>query len=508
MIYNTKRGGNGVSIFIGNGELHYQFGRRKNHLPPKGLASYFANDKDKKQLRFSSKVSDASSADSFDMYRMDVVLEGANKNALVVADSGQDYYENYHTAAVTATAHAYGRITYKDIYPHIDWALYIKDNKLEYDFIVRPGGDVKDIKIKYNGATDIAKGDKSIRIKTPMGEISETRLYAYEQSTGRAVAADFKLKGKTTGFSLPENNRRQRTAVVIDPTLVWGTYFGGDGYQQSSGVACDSGGNIYNTGYTFSANNVVSTGAYQTVLSGGEDAYLVKFAGDGSLLWATYFGGNNTDGGNAVCADQSGNVYIGGFTHSTDSVATAGAFQTVYGGNEDGFLAKFTASGSLLWATYVGGDSSDNVFSVVCDTASNVYIAGVTLSYNGIATAGAWQPSYGGGGNGFIAKFNNSGSRQWGTYFGGSGETGCAQIASDTHNYIYVTGGTGSTDGIATTGTWQGTFNGGIGDAYLAKLDLNGRLIWGTYYGGEGQDYGEGGIGRSSRQYFFMWRYT
>jgi hypothetical protein len=174
----------GLSIFIGNGSLHYQFSKPQNSYCGK-----FHNN-------ISSSCDEEGSV-QYDMYRMDVTLEGANPHAQVVAEERQNYYENYHTAYLNSgdsPVNSFGRITYKNIYPAIDFVLYIKDSHLEYDFVVNEGGNVSNIKISYNGATELQQQDGTITATTPLGKISEGRLYTYQAADNTVVASAFILQ--------------------------------------------------------------------------------------------------------------------------------------------------------------------------------------------------------------------------------------------------------------------------------------------------------------------------
>ena len=143
------------------------------------------------------------------------------------------------------------------------------------------------------------------------------------------------------------------------------------------------------------------------------------------------------------------------------------------------------------WGTYYGGTSNEIGYSCATDASGNIYLSGYTRSTSGIATTGAHQTTYGGGLNdAFLVKFNSSGVRQWGTYYGGTGNDFGWSCATDTSGNIYLSGQTPSTSGIATTGAYQTTFGGATEDAFLVKFNSSGVRQWGTYYGGTGQDYG------------------
>ena len=277
-------------------------------------------------------------------------------------------------------------------------------------------------------------------------------------------------------------------------TLSWATYYGG-GAENGLAVATDASGNVYIMGVTSSATGIATPGAYQTTLAGMNDAFLAKFSSSGSLLWATYFGGpGNEDyysSGKHVCVDASGNVYITGNTRSASGIATPGAFMTTYTGtstNGNAYLAKFTSSGSLLWATYYGGTGGDFANSVATDGSGNVFLSGYTFSATGIATPGAYMAAFAGTGgsiaaNAFLVKFNSSGARLWGTYYGGTGGDAAQNLAIDGAGDLYLSGGTGSTSGIVTPGAHLTTLL-GISVGFLAKFSNSGSLLWGTYYGG------------------------
>src|SRR4051812_34488311 len=135
------------------------------------------------------------------------------------------------------------------------------------------------------------------------------------------------------GFSSGQNYR------------LWASYYGGAGYDAAVNITTDASGNVYMTGQTANSTGLATAGAYQTTSGGAEDAFLVKFDGAGTRLWATYFGGPGADFGYGVKTDAAGNVYITGYTESTTGIATAGAYQTTYNNFNDAFIAKFSSSG-------------------------------------------------------------------------------------------------------------------------------------------------------------------
>ena len=292
------------------------------------------------------------------------------------------------------------------------------------------------------------------------------------------------------------------TITMAQNVRAWGTYYTGtgqvwpNGEDRGSSCITDAAGNVYMVGFTSSNSDIATAGAHQTVYAGGPivfgtggyDAFLVKFNSSGVRQWATYYGGSQDDMGISCAVDASGNVYMIGSTSSTSGIATAGAHETTI---NDGFLVKFNSSGVRQWGTYFEGNGN----ACTTDASGNIYIVGLTNSTSGIATAGAHQTVMSGSGDAFLVKFNSSGVKQWGTYFGGSYtlasgmETGLS-CATDALGNVYMTGHTPSTSDIATAGAHQTIYGGSSTDAFLVKFNSSGVIQWGTYYGGEGVDIG------------------
>ncbi len=216
--------------------------------------------------------------------------------------------------------------------------------------------------------------------------------------------------------------------------------------------------------------------------------------GQDNRIWSTYFGGAFTEACFDVANDQAGNAYIIGYTSSSSGI-TLNGYQNVFGGGtNDAFLAKFDPNGNLVWATYYGGPGDDLGESVHLDAVGNIYICGETTSTTQIAANG-FQNTGGGAAafDVFLVKFDPSGNRIWGTYYGTSQSLDFAKgIATDNLGNVYLCGQTNSVTGIAFGGD-QNTFGGGYsGDAFLVKFDASGNRIWATYFGGAGNDFGNG----------------
>lgn len=433
------------------------------------------------------------------MYRAEASLIGASSNVQPVYEVPLSYSERYIGKGADIVAHAYGRLVYPDIYPNIDWVLYsTSSGHLKYDFVVHPGGKVSDIKLQYSGATAITlQKDGSLSVSTPMGALGEQAPVSYTRE-GKAVGSRFIVNDNIISFDVDHYNG----TLIIDPELSWSTYYGGLSKDYADAVTVDPVGNTYISGYSLSADNIATTGAFQTTYEGaditnnGGDAFIAKFDCSGEPLWATYYGGEAAERAWNVVADDYGHIYIAGFTNllsglpSTDNLATPGSHQPNPGGSDgDLFLAKFDSTGNRIWATYYGGSGKENSVTLpaglALDNYGHVYLCGTTNSTASIATAGSYQSILSGSNDAFLVQFDTTGIRNWATYYGGSGNDRGETLICDTAGNVYMTGITTSSNNIATTGAHQTSFGGG-NDAFLVKFNSSGSRQWATYYGGSG----------------------
>lgn len=278
----------------------------------------------------------------------------------------------------------------------------------------------------------------------------------------------------------------------------WCTYYGGNGDEYGCAATIDATGNLFVAGYTDTGTSttIATPGAHQSFNAGGfYDGFLVKFNSAGVRQWGTYYGGSNDDHIRSCSINSAGDIYVSGLTDSPTStlIATAGSHQTIFSGSYDAFVAKFNANGVRQWGSYYGGIGDDRSYSCSADASGNIYLAGYTSTSTGsaIATSGSHQPSFGGGTyDAFLIKFNSSGIRQWGTYYGGIGEDYAEVCKTDATGDVVLSGTTDGNSGsaILTAGAYQITYGGGFRDAYLVKFNGNGARQWGTYYGGAGSD--------------------
>ena len=236
---------------------------------------------------------------------------------------------------------------------------------------------------------------------------------------------------------------------------------------------------------------------------------------DPVLAFSTYLGGSNNEAARGVAVDAAGNVYVAGYTTTSNLPVSRTAAQSAYGGQTmnlmtgDAFVAKYSAAGALVYLTYLGGSADDVASSIAVDAAGDAYVTGYTNSRDFPVTSSAPQTQYaGGGGNvvvplgdAFVVKLNPDGSKiLYATYFGGAADEIGTGIALDSTGAAYITGATQSFNLPVTAGVVQGRFRGAggqpdtdircapfyiAGDGFIAKLNPAGtQWVWVTYLGG------------------------
>lgn len=364
-------------------------------------------------------------------YRIDI--NWLNSNPVLIEKSGElPGFDNYYLPVCpngVTFVKSYSEITYKNLYNGVNLRYYNKNDQLKYDYIVSPNTDYKQIKLEIKGADKIFLNEKGeLIISTPLGKITEQAPVVLQGKN--YLDAQWKINGNIITFEI----------LGIDPNL------------------------------PFTIDPLVRT-------------------------WGTFYGGNGDDIGLFCQTDNFSNVYLTGYTgYLNTGIATTGAYQVLYGGgNSDAFLVKFNTNGVRLWGTYYGDVGTDEGHGLACDPMGNIYVVGWTdVSPNKIfASVGCYQSAFSGWSDGFLAKFNSSGVRIWGTFYGGSGfdeANSCCLDANGDIHFVGLTQGDANNFKIVTPGAYQTTFAGGNGDALYVKFDANGNRLYGTYYGGPGDE--------------------
>ena len=431
-------------------------------------------------------------AKSLSAYRMDMQLIGMNQDVRVVAEDETETAIRH--LGQDAVAGSFRKIRYENVYDRIDMVFYTNGSTVKYDFIVKPGGKISDIKLRYVGAESMhVNGSGELRVMNPLGELTEMEPVSFTQPIGGTMSAApdarlttrYELDGDIVTFRV--DGYVPGSTLVIDPNLQWSTFYGGSGDERATGVATDIAGNVFATGYTSSINFPTVSGT-QVTNAGNIDAFVMKINSAGNTVnWATYYGGGDSDFGARIALDQSGNVIVVGTTASTNFPITGNAHQSTKSNNQDAFVVKLNGNGVPIWSTYFGGNGTDQGKGISTDAAGNIFIAGQTASSNLAGTAGKFQSTFGGGTiDGFASKFSAAGVLSWTTYLGGGASDEAADIATATNGDLYVGGTTFSSNFPA--GGFQPNRPGNA-DGFLTRLDSAGAdTTWSTYFGGSDED--------------------
>jgi len=207
-----------------------------------------------------------------------------------------------------------------------------------------------------------------------------------------------------------------------------------------------------------------------------------------NMTYSTYFGGNEgLDQGRGITVSDDGSYYLTGRTESSD-FPTKNAYDSTYNGGSDAYITKFSLDNSLLWSTFFGGSDLEVPRDIAVASDGSCYIVGTTLSGN-FPTKKAYDSSYSGNDDVFLAKFSTNGVLLWSTYLGGSEWDFGYSIAVACDGSCYVIGETHSSD-FPIKDAFTNTFNGGYFDAFVTKFSSSGRLLWSSYLGGNENDAG------------------
>jgi hypothetical protein len=417
--------------------------------------------------------------------------------------AGQVRYYIGNNPAEWQDVRSYARVRYAQVLPGIDLVYYSTGQRqLEYDLVVAAGADPRRIATTFEGA-DRVEIDSAGGVVLGIGdaEIHQRPPFAYQTDGGgereRVASRYVRRAGGAIGVEVGHYDRTR--PLIIDPELVYSTYFGGTGQDFGIGIAYAGAGFTFVVGQTLSTNFPTTPAAFQKV-GAGSDAFVSKMSPNGNILaFSTYLGGSGSDYAWKVAVDGAGNVYVTGQTDSTNFPTTLGAYQTGFaGGQDDVFVTKLSSIGSLIYSTYLGGIGSDEAWGIAVDANGSAYVAGNTTSSTFPTTPGAFQTTRTGSVVApFLTKLTPNGSALaystfiWGPSGGVTPSTGAYDVAVDASGNAYVTGYTDSPTFPTTPGAFRTVFKGGLNDVFITKLNPSGgALVYSTYLGGSGSEFG------------------
>ena len=426
---------------------------------------------------------------------IEIVFKNINENVKV---KGRDmeiatfnYFKGNNPDNWKTNVVSYSKVIYENLYKNIDLIFTgLKGNKIEFQFIVKPKANVSDIAYEINcKECEIINKGKEILIKKEGREIlSIENLKAYQGAD--EIEISFKNKGNIITYEVGKYNKNE--ILIIDPdlsSLLASTYLGGSGNDDRSTSIFLGGGYIYVTGYTNSSNFPITAGVYDNIPNGGYDVFISRFSSLSTLLSSTFLGGSNDDYATSIRTDQAGNVFVVGYTNSSNFPTFAG-YDNSYNGGYDIFISKLSSSlSSLIASTYLGGTNNDYARSLFIDQSGNIFVSGYTNSSNFPVVSG-YDNTYNGGQDAFVSKLNNSlNSLVASTYLGGSSDDYATSLLIDQSGNVYVAGYTNSSDFPTTPGVYDNSYNGGY-DAFISRLNNSlSSLSASTYLGGSNNDY-------------------
>jgi hypothetical protein len=410
----------------------------------------------------------------------------------------------------------YAEVVYRELWPGIDLVFRGAGGTLKYEFLVRAGANVDDIRLAYRGAKGLALDKRgNLRIQTRLGALTDTRPRSYQVVGGQRVPVDSRfVLGDGGAYGLAVGNYEAARPLVIDPGLVYSTFLGGSNGDVGLGIAVDAAGNAYVTGATDSPNFPTPLG-FDMGFNGGQDVFVTKLNATGTaLVYSTFIGGSSHDQGFAIALDVLGNAYVTGSTGSFFDFPIQSAFQGfVYqpfyrGGATDAFVTKLSPSGtSLVFSTYAGGRGADQGLGITLDhphdpSGGDPHVIGETRSSNLSVTTFALDTTLNGPSDAFFLRLDRfAAAAGYLTYLGGNGDDAARATTIDSVRGVYLTGGTTSAYFPTVGGSFDTSF-GGVEDAFVTKLRFVGggggpgtdvyALAYSTFLGGGGFDRGQG----------------
>ena len=268
----------------------------------------------------------------------------------------------------------FAAIHYSDLWPGIELSYTAEGTRVTAEYTVSPGADPGLVQLKFDGKPQIERNG-TLRVSGDSGDFVEEKPVLYQSIGGKRleIAGGFeRLADGLIGFWTAGYDRSQ--PLVIDPSILFSGYFGGSTEDDITAIGVDGLNNIVVAGWTASTDLPATNGARKTS-GGGVDAFVASFLPDGGgLIYCTYLGGSGDDRAFGLTIDSVRNVYITGWTSSTN-FPVLGALQTHLSGTRDAFVTKLNAAGNtLLYSTYLGGSGVDVGYSISVDQANEAVI--------------------------------------------------------------------------------------------------------------------------------------
>ena len=388
------------------------------------------------------------------------------------------------------------RVSYTNAWPGID-VIYtaIPNGITKSTYLLAGGADPKQITLAYNVPIKLMP-DGSLRFSFESGWLTESAPIAWQDINGqhKPVDVEFIQKGEqTVGFIVGDYNPAY--PLAIDPDYTWHTFYG-DNSTHGTGIAVDTDGYIYVSGYSFRSWNGPGSAAPLHAYTGSGDIVVLKLSSAGVYQWHTFYGSTENENSYGLDVDVNGNVYIAAVSNASWNGPGDIAPLNAYTGGYDLTVLKLSSAGTYQWHTFYGASADDSVSAIRVDASGNSYFSGrSSAAWNGPGSVAPIN-AYTGSGDIVVLKLSSAGVYQWHTYYGSHLYDSAYDIALDKDANILVTGyssyswnGPGAipplnafTEGNPTTHEGR--------DIVVLKLTKNGVYQWHTFYGTLIEDYG------------------
>jgi hypothetical protein len=387
-----------------------------------------------------------------------ISFPGANPNARLEPfgrlDTVVSYFIGNDPAKWRVAVPVWAGIRYVNLYPGVDLEFRGEAGQVVPRLVAHPGADLSAVRLRVEGAEAVEflpSGVKGLLLHTAVGEF----ILPLFQVEGRGAEPALVQKVDSLAFEVSHPFTAGNKAVsgplsVVHPqqavSLLYSGFLGGSSDDYGQGIAVDSSGNAYVTGWTYSSDFPAVVGPSLSY-NGYRDAFVAKVNPSGTaLVYAGFLGGSGDDWSWGIAVDSSGNAYVTGLTTSSDFPAVVGP-DTTFNGYVDAFVAKVNPSGTaLVYSGFLGGSGYDGGYGIAVDSSGNAYVTGGTWSSDFPAVVGP-DTTFNGDYDAFVAKVNSAGTALvYSGFLGGSyGDWGHG-IAVDSSGNAYVTGATWSSD--------------------------------------------------------------
>lgn len=395
------------------------------------------------------------------------------------------------------------KVVFSEALPKIDLVVKSSEENIQYDFIVHPNGNPKEIILNIEGAKLISANGKELKIQTRFGEVIHSNLLAYQNDGNlrKEIKCSFKqISEHQVTFEIGEYDKTKE--LIIDPTVLC-SFFGGSTDEEFIDMVEISTGILLTTGWTESVDFPISSGTYDIILNGEKEVFISKFDVRGStrkLLFTTFLGGGAVDYPASINVDGAGFVYVGGTTNSSD-FPLVNSITTTINGQYDIFGTKLTPNcDSLIFSTFIGGNKDDIATSVKLAGDKGLYFTGYTNSTNFPVTGGAYQTELKGKSDIFFLRLSNTGQTiRNATYIGGTEDDQAYGMVVTPSETVFIVGATKSGDfPVFPVRVWYSwviqspydrSYNGGW-DAVAIKIYGNGGAVdYASFFGGVADDF-------------------